>query len=132
MASSAVPAFDLTPFVGRDAELSVLSEALDAAAAGRGRMALVAGEPGIGKTRLAEELAAVARRRGVRVLWGRCYEGEGAPAFWPWVEVLRAALRVSDAGSLRAALGPGAASIAPLVPEVLDLLPDLPDPPLLG
>ena len=49
------------------------------------------GEPGIGKTRTAEEIGAVARRRGAIVLTGRCYEGEGAPAFWPWVQILRAA-----------------------------------------
>jgi KaiC/GvpD/RAD55 family RecA-like ATPase len=46
---------------------------------------LVAGEPGIGKTRLAEELATQATARGALVLWGRCWEGEGAPAFWPWI-----------------------------------------------
>ncbi len=50
---------------------------------------LLAGEPGIGKTRTAEELARVARERGAQVLVGRCFEGEGAPAFWPWVQVLR-------------------------------------------
>ncbi|MGE3596702.1 MAG: AAA family ATPase, partial [Dehalococcoidia bacterium] len=131
MASSPVPIFEVPPFVGREAELSVLIAALDAAAAGRGGLVLVAGEPGIGKTRLAEELAAVAGRRNVRILWGRCYEGEGAPAFWPWVEVLRAALRGRDAASSRAALGSGAGSIAPLLPEVLELMPDLPAPPLL-
>jgi len=131
MASFPVPVFGVSAFVGREAELSVLSAALDAAVAGRGGMVLVAGEPGIGKTRLAEELAAGARRQGALVLWGRCYEGEGAPAFWPWVEILRAALRGRDAASLRAALGSGAVSIAPLLPEVLDLLPELPAPPLL-
>jgi hypothetical protein len=50
-----------------------------------------AGEPGIGKTRLAEELPAAATSRGTLVSWGRCWEGEGAPAFWPWVQVWPAA-----------------------------------------
>ena len=77
--------------VGREREFATLTARLDRAIAGQGGIVLVAGEPGIGKTRLAEELAATARERGARVLWGRCYEGEGAPAFWPWVEVLRAA-----------------------------------------
>lgn len=64
--------------------------------AGRSRLHLIAGEPGIGKTRTCHELAAVARARGVRILWGPCHEGEGAPAYWPWMQVLRAAM--SDGG----------------------------------
>jgi hypothetical protein len=72
-----------TPFVGREAELIALTADLEVAAAGRGGVVVLAGEPGIGKTRLAEELAAQASGRGVLVLWGRCWEGEGAPAFWP-------------------------------------------------
>jgi len=54
--------------------------------AGRGRVVLLVGEPGIGKTRLADELAQRAVTRGVRVAWGRCWDGGGAPAFWPWVQ----------------------------------------------
>ena len=85
--------FGSNSFVGRGPELATLAVGIDGAIAGRGGMVLLAGEPGIGKTRLAEELADLARARGVRALWGRCYEGEGAPAFWPWVEILRAWLR---------------------------------------
>ena len=77
-------------FVGRDRELSVLATALDDARAGRGRVVLIAGEPGIGKTRLAEELMARARDHGVRALVGRCWEAGGAPAFWPWSHALGA------------------------------------------
>jgi predicted ATPase len=61
-----------TPYVGREAELAALAADLDAAVAGRGGVVLLAGEPGIGKTRLAEELAARAAARGALVLWGRC------------------------------------------------------------
>jgi DNA-binding CsgD family transcriptional regulator len=104
-------------FVGRAPELDALIARLEETAAGRGGVVLLAGEPGIGKTRLAEELAAIAETRGVRVLWGRCYEGEGAPAFWPWVQVLRAAVRDAPLGALTQ-LGPAAAGIAQLVPEV--------------
>ena len=71
-----------TPFVGREGELAALTADLDAAA-GRGGVVLVGGEAGIGKTRLAEELAVQATARGALVLWGRCWEGEGAPVFWP-------------------------------------------------
>jgi predicted ATPase len=64
-------------------------------------------------------------------LWGRCWEGEGAPAFWPWVQVVRAyvQLRAGDPSELRRELGAGAADIAQLVPGVRDHLPDLPVPP---
>lgn len=119
---------DANPFVGRAAELTFLTERLDAAVAGRGTIVLLAGEPGIGKTRLAEEVATIARERGARALWGRCYEGEGAPAFWPWVEVVRAWLRGRDAEAVRTALGAGVADIAQLVPELYELLPDLAEP----
>ena len=75
--------------VGRGRELAVLRAGLDAARRGAGRLVLCAGEPGIGKTRLAQELAGLALAGGTAVAWGRCLEGEGAPAFWPWRQVLR-------------------------------------------
>jgi DNA-binding NarL/FixJ family response regulator len=118
-----------TPFVGREAELAALTADLDAALAGRGGVVLLAGEPGIGKTRLAEELAVQASARGALVLWGRCWEGEGAPAFWPWVQVVRAYVQVADPAALRQDMGAGAADIAQLVPTLWERLPDLPTPP---
>src|SRR5262245_40464376 len=81
----------LVPFVGHTQAMARLRQALESALAGRGRVALLVGEPGIGKTRTAEELVADARRRGMLALVGRAYEGDGAPAFWPWVQILRAA-----------------------------------------
>ena len=122
-----------TPFVGRAGELASLTADLDAAVGGRGGVVLVAGEPGIGKTRLAEELAARAMARGAVVLWGRCWEGAGAPAFWPWVQVIRGYVQVQaeDPASLRHDLGAGAADIAQLVPAVHDRIPDIPAPPPL-
>ncbi len=122
-----------TPFVGRAGELAALTADLDAAVGGRGGVVLVAGEPGIGKTRLAEELAARASGRGAVVLWGRCWEGAGAPAFWPWVQVIRGYVQAQaeDPASLRHDLGAGAADIAQLVPAVHDRIPDLPAPPPL-
>src|SRR6187399_2826475 len=73
------------PFVGRDREMALASAAVESILGGRGRILLFAGEPGIGKSRTADEIAALARSRGAEVLIGRCYEGEGAPPFWPWV-----------------------------------------------
>ena len=65
---------------------------LDDAWAGRIRFVVVEGDAGIGKTRLLEELELRARARGGLVAWGRCREGGTAPAFWPWLEILRSTL----------------------------------------
>jgi hypothetical protein len=76
--------------VGRDLEIAQLKGALERVLQGRGALLLLAGEPGIGKTALAETLAEDAVARGVRVAWGRCWEASGgAPAFWPWTEAFR-------------------------------------------
>lgn len=76
--------------VGRRAALDTLRAAVDAARSGRGQFVVVTGEPGIGKTALLTEATREAAGGGARVLWGHCWEGDGAPAYWPWVQVLRA------------------------------------------
>jgi hypothetical protein len=77
-------------FVGRSRELTALTAALRQAATGDARLALVAGEPGIGKTELARAFArAAAGNDGAVVLWGSAWEDGGAPPYWPWVQVLR-------------------------------------------
>src|SRR5215467_9571597 len=96
-------------FVGRERELAALVGRLAEAGRGHGGVALLAGEAGIGKTRLSEELTALARARDVSVLWGRCIEDGGAPAYWPWMQVLRSLLRTVTPAELPAALGPAAA-----------------------
>jgi DNA-binding NarL/FixJ family response regulator len=121
-----------TPFVGREAELAALAADLEGAVAGgRGGVVLLGGEPGIGKTRLAEELAVQATSCGALVLWGHCWEGEGAPAFWPWGQVVRAYVETVDPAALRQEMGAGAADIAQVVPAVRERLPELPAPPPL-
>ena len=95
-------------FVGRAAEVDLLVEGLDDAIAGRGCVFLLVGEPGIGKSRLAEELTHLARARRVEVLVGRCWEAGGAPAYWPWVQSLRAIGAESLLESQRAADDVGA------------------------
>ena len=70
-------------FVGRRQEMAELAAALDAVLSGHGQLVILVGEPGIGKTRTAQELAALAEIRGARVLWGRCDEEQGAPPYWP-------------------------------------------------
>jgi DNA-binding SARP family transcriptional activator len=112
--------------VGRDQQLILLDEAVTAAAAGHGGVVLLAGEPGIGKTRLAEEAARRASDAGVTVAWGRCYDGDGAPAFWPWLQVTRALIADIPAEGRPAPLGPWAADLAPLLPELTSLVPGAP------
>src|SRR6516165_1596089 len=81
---------------GRDRELAALGEWRAEALAGRGRLVVLTGPPGIGKTRLAEELANGARRDGQRVLWGRAVEERGAPPLWPWRRILDAVGGVAE------------------------------------
>ena len=111
---SAVPArVSTSAFVGRSAELAVLLDAFGEAAQGRGTMALVAGEAGVGKSRLVAEVTAHARRRDARVLVGQCLDlEEGGLPYAPVVDILRTLERdLSDAegaatlGPLRAVLG---------------------------
>jgi DNA-binding CsgD family transcriptional regulator len=110
-------------FVGRQRELDSLIEVLHATNAGHGSLAFVAGEPGIGKTRLTVELTERARGQGWRVLLGRAYQGEGMPPYLPFREALREHMRTSPADELQLHLGRGAAEIGLLVPEVYDCLP---------
>jgi DNA-binding NarL/FixJ family response regulator len=112
-------------FVGRERELAALGTALDQALGGAGRVVMLSGEPGIGKTRTAEMLARYAEHRDVRVLWGRCYEEPGAPPFWPWLQVIRASAESYDDARLRALLNAGGGDLAEIVPELAQRLPDL-------
>jgi tetratricopeptide (TPR) repeat protein len=104
-------------FVGREREMEQLLAGLEDAEAGRGRLFLLAGEPGIGKSRLAHEIAARALGQRARVLWGRCWEGGGAPAFWPWIQCLRSYLRDTEGEAIPPFDSEGAALLAELIPE---------------
>src|SRR5215213_374818 len=76
-------------FIGRVDETAHAVAALDRALAGEGGLLVLRGEAGIGKTRLAERIATVAKERGARVAWGRAWEEGGAPPYWPWILVFR-------------------------------------------
>ncbi|MGD9529645.1 MAG: ATP-binding protein, partial [Pseudonocardia sp.] len=73
--------------VGREPVLAAARPLAESVLAGSGRLLLLAGEAGIGKTALLHELARAVP--GARVLWGTCWAGGGAPAYWPWTQVLR-------------------------------------------
>jgi predicted ATPase len=116
-------------FVGREQELGLLTKALDQAIDGRGGLAMVAGEPGIGKTALCEELARLDGERGALVLVGHCYE-EGAlnPPYSAFVEALRAYVRQADPQELRAEVAEAGAALARILPDLSDQVPVAPGP----
>lgn len=77
-------------FVGRERELRLLGHLLDRSCAGQGQAVALTGAAGMGKTRTAMEVAALAQARGMAVRWGRCLEEPGAPPHWPWRQLIRA------------------------------------------
>ncbi|MCA1845613.1 MAG: AAA family ATPase, partial [Actinobacteria bacterium] len=115
-------------FVGRDDQLDRLGHLWKEAATGERRAVLVAGEPGVGKTRLSAELARRVHDEGATVLAGRCDEDLGVP-FQPFVEALRHLVDHVEAGELPERLGRHAYELERLLPGLRDRLPD--GPPLL-
>ncbi len=111
--------------------MAMLREALDDAMSGHGRLVMLVGEPGIGKTRTAQELASYAETQGAQVLWGRCYEQEGAPPYWPWVQPIRTYVQGTDPEELQSEMGPGAADIGGVIPEICLKLPGVGPPPVM-
>ena len=108
-------------FVGRGKELEQLRVTFDRAFAGHGSIALVIGEPGIGKTRIAQELESYAHLRGAQVLWGPSDEEPGAPPYWPWIQIGRQWGNGQDADSMEATFGTSSGTLARLFPELQEL-----------
>jgi transcriptional regulator with XRE-family HTH domain len=126
---STTPRFsDGAPFVGRYAELAALLAKLEAAVSGGSGFAMIVGEAGIGKTRLAHEFAHAAQAQGVTVLSGRCVEGDWRPPFGPWAEAIDGYARARQPDELRNDLGSGAPYLAQFVPAVRAALPGLTTP----
>jgi class 3 adenylate cyclase len=113
--------------VGRQDELSQLEDALLSANRGDGSFVLLAGEAGIGKTRLATELTRRARKLGCDVLWGSCSEAELALPYLPFVEAVGNHLGTQDSAELRVALGPTADELAQLFPQLAEGPPSAPE-----
>ncbi|WP_443677683.1 BTAD domain-containing putative transcriptional regulator [Mycobacterium montefiorense] len=113
------------PFVGRRRELESLLSAWQTAVTGGARAVLIAGEPGVGKTRLAGEWSQQAYAQGAVVLYGRCDEDLGAP-YQPFAEALRSLVPCLGADRLRGLRGVEA--LLPLAPGLTDVLPDIANP----
>jgi len=117
-----------SPFVGRDDALATLREAYERALRRSGGLVLVTGDPGIGKTRLIDELISqVAAPSGATVLLGRCHDGDVTPHA-AFTEAMSAWVRTAAPEAVRAALGPTAPVVARLAPAVAEVLPDVSDP----
>jgi class 3 adenylate cyclase len=114
-------------FVGREDELNRLEQLWKEATAGERRVALVAGEPGVGKTRLGAELARKLHDEGATVLAGRCDEDLGVP-FQPFVEALRHLVDHVEASELPQRLGRYAGELERLLPGLRERLLDAPPP----
>jgi transcriptional regulator with XRE-family HTH domain len=104
--------------MGRERERAVIGAALEAVASGQGRLLMLVGEPGVGKTRLAQEIVVIARAQGFQLLTGRCYEPQQSLAYAPFLEALSQAVTLLEADV------PGQAPVAERWPEVARLLPD--------
>jgi len=118
-----------TAFVGRESELSTIRAAIDRARTGHGSVVMLAGGPGVGKTRLAMEMAEYASRVGFRYLVGHCYEREERYPFLPFAEIIESNL--AEAPSLddfRRRMGANAAELAQIAPSLRRVFPDIPQP----
>ena len=123
------PNRDREAFVGRVQEFAELVAGIDGALASQGRLLMISGEPGVGKSRLARQAAAYAEQKGARALSGRCWEHGGAPPYWPWVQALRRLIADAEPATLSGWLGTDAAEIAQIAPQVRERFGGLPEPP---
>jgi adenylate cyclase len=114
--------------IGREPERAQLLHTLQQATSGSGSLVLLLGDAGVGKTRLAEDALATARRLGCHTLSGRCYEQQGTPALIAYTEVLEEASRLMPAAAFRQAIAASAPELARLMPELHRLFPNLAPP----
>jgi AAA ATPase domain len=118
-----------TAFVGRESEHSTIRAAIDGALTGHGSVVMLAGGPGVGKSRLAMEMAEYASRVGFRYLVGHCYERDEPFPFLPFAEIIEGSL--AEAASLddfRRRIGDNAAELAQIAPSLRRVFHDIPQP----
>ena len=119
---------DQTTFVGREEERAAMRRYLEQALRSQGRVLMIGGQPGVGKTRIAKEFGAEAAGRGFLTLAGGCYDREDAVPFSPFVEILETLGNVLNPTAFRAALGNAAAEMARLMPQLRRIFSDVPPP----
>ncbi len=118
-----------TAFVGRESERSTIRAAIDRALTGNGSVVMVAGGPGVGKTRLAIEMAEYASRAGFRNLVGHGYERDEAVPFLPFAEILESGLaQAASLDDFRLRMGANAPELAQIAPSLRRVFPDIPQP----
>jgi DNA-binding winged helix-turn-helix (wHTH) protein/hemoglobin-like flavoprotein len=114
--------------LGRDEVIAHFSAALESAVQGRGGAFMISGDPGIGKTHLLEHCADRARGRGALTLAGRCHEGAGSPAFWPWIQIFRGYLESERAPAESRELSSELSELSRILPEVRGRFAGVPEP----
>jgi tetratricopeptide (TPR) repeat protein len=118
-----------TAFVGRETELSAIRPTIDRALTGHGSMLMLFDGPGVGKTRLAMEMAEYASRKGFRCAVGRCYERDGPFPFLPFAEIIESNLaQAASLDDYYQQMGPNAAEMAQIAPSLRRVFPDIPQP----
>lgn len=111
--------------IGRAEQVALLTELMTQAGVGQRRIALIAGEAGVGKSRLVAELKAIAMQRGVGIVQGRCFEQDRSFPYAPVLDLLRACCVGCSAVELGHLFGATAAELVKLLPELATLLPNL-------
>jgi tetratricopeptide (TPR) repeat protein len=131
MGMPAVAAFSTakrTGFVGREHDFAALRAAVDTAQRGKGSLVMIAGGPGVGKTRLAVQIAEYAAHHGFACFLGHCYERDEPVPYLPFVEIIEAMIaRTPSLDDFRRQLGDSARELAQLVPGLRRIFPDLPE-----
>ena len=118
-----------TAFVGREAERAAIRPVIDRALSGNGSVVMLGGGPGVGKTRLAMEMAEYASRVGFRRVVGHCYERDEPYPFLPFVEILESGLaQAASLDDYRRRMGDNAAELAQIAPSLRRVFPDMPQP----
>ena len=111
--------------IGRTPDLALLQLSIEQVKDGKGQVALLCGEAGIGKSRLVTEIKTEAFAQGFQVLQGNCYPTDRSFPYAPLLDLLRSFFLASSPAQVEALVGPYAREFAPLLPDVVHLFPDL-------